>query len=206
MPYQEGKYMKTLLMLFLFSTISHSTTRAMSDEEWEKSMRERLLALQTSHTFQHKAKFSEQAAHFSWITEHVGGMRLPESNEELKTLDARNVGLIISLTEQPLPNKFFNGTKLQKLHLPIEDFKAPTIQQVQEMVHHIKEQIATGKKVIIHCRGGIGRTGTMLACWLVAEGMNAKNAIDTIRQLRRGSIETKEQEKLVHAYFDSLKN
>lgn len=61
--------------------------------------------------------------------------------------------------------------------------------------------------VSVHCFRGIGRTGTMIACYFVKyEGMTAENAIQKIRQLRPGSIETKDQEDLVTDFYQQMKS
>ena len=53
----------------------------------------------------------------------------------------------------------------------------------------------------VHCHMGRGRTGTMLACYLLqSRGIDASTAIREIRRMRPGSIETSEQERLVHTY------
>ena len=59
--------------------------------------------------------------------------------------------------------------------------------------------------VAVHCLWGLGRTGTMLACYLVKyEGLTASQAISKVRQLRPYSIETEGQEEAVHEYYQSL--
>ena len=50
----------------------------------------------------------------------------------------------------------------------------------------------------MHCGAGIGRTGTMIACYLVDKGFSAEEAIQLVRQARPGSIETREQEQVIH--------
>lgn len=58
----------------------------------------------------------------------------------------------------------------------------------------------------MHCTLGFGRTGTMLACYLVKErGLCAGDAIAEIRRLRPGSIETYEQEKAVFQFYQRTK-
>lgn len=60
--------------------------------------------------------------------------------------------------------------------------------------------------VAVHCALGFGRTGTMLACYLVKErGLAAGDAIAEIRRLRPGSIETYEQEKAVFQFYQRTK-
>ena len=57
----------------------------------------------------------------------------------------------------------------------------------------------------VHCIRGMGRTGTMIACYLVkAYGMTGRTAINEVRRLRPGSIETKEQEQIVESYAKTL--
>jgi atypical dual specificity phosphatase len=54
--------------------------------------------------------------------------------------------------------------------------------------------------VVVHCLAGLGRTGSILACYLVSMEMPANNAISSIREWRPGSIETLEQEAVVYEY------
>ena len=59
----------------------------------------------------------------------------------------------------------------------------------------------------VHCAMGRGRTGTMLACYLVArEGYTGDDAIAETRRRRRGSIETRKQEQAVRNFAEHLKN
>jgi protein-tyrosine phosphatase len=64
----------------------------------------------------------------------------------------------------------------------------------------IHEEIAAGRPVYVHCWGGVGRTGTVIGCWLVEQGLTGAGAIEKIAELRkrtpdghRRSPETDEQ-------------
>ena len=60
--------------------------------------------------------------------------------------------------------------------------------------------------VVCHCQWGRGRTGTMLAAYMVkSKNMQPKEAIEYVRQKRPHSIETREQETAIHEYALSLK-
>lgn len=58
----------------------------------------------------------------------------------------------------------------------------------------LREVLAQGRGVVVHCRGGIGRTGLVVARFLVEEGMPAEEAITRVRASRPGAIETAAQE------------
>jgi atypical dual specificity phosphatase len=54
--------------------------------------------------------------------------------------------------------------------------------------------------VAVHCTAGKGRTGTVLAAYLVTTGLSAHAAIDRVRHLRPGSVETPDQEEAVEEF------
>ena len=57
-----------------------------------------------------------------------------------------------------------------------------------------------GKNLVLHCRGGKGRAGTIAAILLVEFNYNKQEAIDLVRERRKGAIESKEQENFIFAY------
>jgi len=88
----------------------------------------------------------------------------------------------------------------------VEDFAPPTLDQVDEFVSFVDAKLAEGKKVLVHCYAGRGRTGTMLAAYLIHGGASSEAAIREIRERAgkaygtiRGVIEP-EQEELLHHY------
>lgn len=83
------------------------------------------------------------------------------------------------------------------LHLPIPDKQAPTANfapQWQTAGPLLHACLQRGGKILIHCMGGIGRTGTVAAQILMERGMAPDEAMAAVRSIRRGAIETEEQE------------
>jgi atypical dual specificity phosphatase len=77
---------------------------------------------------------------------------------------------------------------------------APTMEQLEQAVESIERSGRAGMAVAVHCTAGHGRTGTILAAYFVNRGMSAVEAIEHVRKLRPGSIETTEQEYIVKEY------
>jgi protein-tyrosine phosphatase len=69
-------------------------------------------------------------------------------------------------------------------YLPTNDDDAPTIEQLKQGVEFIRQQHTAGKRVYIHCGGGIGRAPTMAAAYLIAEGYSLDDAVAMIKRVR----------------------
>ncbi|MDR1870319.1 MAG: phosphatase [Deltaproteobacteria bacterium] len=57
----------------------------------------------------------------------------------------------------------------------------------------LRQFVKAGNRALIHCRGGLGRTGTLVSRLLIEEGENPNRAIETVRKARRGSVENTAQ-------------
>lgn len=81
---------------------------------------------------------------------------------------------------------------------PIRDMDVPHDEQaLRQLLREIREQLVAGRCVILHCLGGLGRSGTVAAAVLVELGMTPEAAISTVRRARPGAIQTLGQERLV---------
>jgi len=95
--------------------------------------------------------------------------------------------------------------RFEFISIPVRDFTAPTLEVCEQAVEWIYEKIHEGLPVLVHCRGGLGRTGTIVACYLVYNGMSDMEAINYVRNLRPGSIELEEQVKTVQQFYKLIR-
>jgi ADP-ribosyl-[dinitrogen reductase] hydrolase len=85
-------------------------------------------------------------------------------------------------------------------HLPIADVSTPNEGFERNWVvagDALRTLLRSGRDVLVHCRGGLGRAGTIAARLLIELGMEPATAIDRVRAVRPGAIETLEQTQYV---------
>ncbi|XP_064355010.1 dual specificity protein phosphatase 23 [Dromaius novaehollandiae] len=143
---------------------------------------------------------------FSWVARgRLAGLAMPRQPGHYQFLLGQGVRHLVSLTERAPPHHgSCPGLQLHRLRVP--DFSPPTHEQIQSFLHLVEEANSKGEAVAVHCLLGNGRTGTMLACYLVkAQKMSGIDAIQEIRRLRPGAIETYEQEKAVIQFYQRIK-
>ena len=98
----------------------------------------------------------------------------------------------------------YRASGLEVLHSPILDGGCPSMQQMNAVITWIAERAAAERSVVVHCVGGLGRAGTVAACWLRTRGVAASRAMEIVRQTRsRRAIETAVQERFI-SRFDPL--
>ena len=146
---------------------------------------------------------TELPKNFSWLIEaRLAGCARPETEAELRALRSLGVRAIVSLTGTPLNPEPVNGLGFNYLHSHISG--APSPLQLSEIIEFINARNSESKPVAVHCGEGKGRTGTVLAAYLVSRGVTADKAIERIRELRPGSIQTLEQENVIRLYEKTL--
>jgi atypical dual specificity phosphatase len=145
-------------------------------------------------------KVTKKPTNFSWLIENkLAGCGMPTTINELNWVFEQGVKSIVTMTEAALPESWTKDTKY--LHVPTEDLNAPDIEQIDEAVDFIHERINSNDPVMVHCAAGIGRTGTILACYLIKyQKYSAKESIEKVRKERPGSIQSEQQEIMVGLY------
>jgi len=151
-------------------------------------------------------RVTKRPTNFSWLLQDkLAGSGMPTTFEEINWVRKQGVKSIITMTERGLPDSWVEG--LEYLHIPTEDLSAPDIDKIDATVDFIHEQIKNKDPVMVHCAAGIGRTGTILASYLIKyQNLTAKEAIKKIRQERPGSIQSESQEIAVTFYEKFLKS
>ncbi|HVK17883.1 MAG TPA: dual specificity protein phosphatase family protein [Fimbriiglobus sp.] len=138
---------------------------------------------------------------FTWIDRPLlAALAMPESADDLAWLRRNGLDVLLSLSEEPPPRRWVNDAGLMSVHVPIVDYTAPTERQLDLCVDAIARAQRSGMGVAVHCTAGKGRTGTILAAYLVTTGQSARAAIDRVRHLRPGSVETQDQEEAVEEF------
>ena len=84
--------------------------------------------------------------------------------------------------------------------LPIPDGAVPEPAAARALVDRLVAHAANGGRAVVHCRGGLGRAGTIAACCLVALGVEPVAAMRQVREVRPGAIENPGQERFVARY------
>ncbi len=125
--------------------------------------------------------------HLAWITGSLAVGHAPMSYAELDSIREQGVSAILNLC-----GEFSDLHEIETINgfdvyfLPIADESAPDMEEMEKALAWLDEAVYLGKKVLVHCRHGIGRTGTLVSAYLLRKGLGLKVVGRKLRHTRAG--------------------
>lgn len=142
------------------------------------------------------------AFRFHWeVRDMVAGSAMPgrcgSVADDLRTLKEKGIEVIVNLTHQTLeiPPEFQSAFDV--FEMPIVDGHAPGDEELGEILQRVRDAVSRGKRTVIHCRGGIGRTATVLIPLIMElEGLSLEEAVQQVKKSGRFTQSTEQKEFL----------
>ncbi|CAH2012483.1 unnamed protein product [Acanthoscelides obtectus] len=142
---------------------------------------------------------------YTWV-EHgqLAAFAWPQTKGNLTYMWNDGIRHIITLSPEKIPD--LTDTEFERTYIPIPECHAPTIEDIFKFISTIQFCKKRGLPVGVHCRMGLGRTGVMVAVYLMYfHGMEPIQALRNLRYLRPGSVDSEVQEKCVLEYRPNAK-
>lgn len=128
---------------------------------------------------------SKSAYQLTWVTDQLAVGYAPMSHVQLESIEEQGVDAILNLCGEFCDlHDIEKDAGFEVHYLPLEDEEAPGLIELEKTLEWLDEAIYLGKKVLIHCRHGIGRTGTVLNAYLLRRGLGHRLAWKALRKLK----------------------
>ncbi len=120
----------------------------------------------------------------TWFTDRLAVGCAPMSYEDLDYIREQGISAIVNLCGEYCDlHRIERDSGFEVCYLPVPDDGAPKVEELDRALHWLDEAMILGKKVLIHCRFGIGRTTTFLTAYFLRRGFDPKTAEKTVRRL-----------------------
>jgi ADP-ribosyl-[dinitrogen reductase] hydrolase len=121
---------------------------------------------------------------------YPGGKTQKEAERRVASLIEAGFDAFIDLTEEGElpPYELYLPESALYVRKPIPDHGVPRAPEFMvEILAELDAALASGRRVYVHCRAGIGRTGTVIACHLIEQGLNPDAALIRLNELWQGN-------------------
>jgi len=144
---------------------------------------------------------------FLWLLKgKLAGTPLPgvffEEDYDLKALQRVGITHLISTTQKPVSVEKLKLFNIEGNSFPVKDMGTPTLAQAIEVCEYIDTAIKNNGIVAIHCRAGLGRTGTVLALYLIWKNSDALSALEKVRTTEPRWVQSEQQVKFLDTFSD----
>ncbi|MFC1825473.1 dual specificity protein phosphatase family protein [Thermodesulfobacteriota bacterium] len=145
---------------------------------------------------------------FSWhVRDMVAGSAMPGHRgdivEDLNKFKEEGIELIVSLTYTAfqIPPEFKDYFRV--VQIPIVDGYPPDVEQMNEIMDLVRDALSKSRRVVIHCRGGMGRTATVIIPLLMEfENLSLEEAVEEVRKCGRFT-QSSEQREFIESWARS---
>lgn len=134
----------------------------------------------------------------AWITSDLAISRAPMASE-WPIVERAGVRGILDLREASVPDSAPTGSTLTYVHIPVEEYAAPTAEAMERATEWIAESIVRGP-VLIHCREGIGRSPLIACAALVRLGIPLSDAYELLHRARIRVVFSDQQIAAIDAF------
>ena len=135
------------------------------------------------------------------VDEWVAFAPMPSRHELLEAVKTFNVIVAVVEDYELSYDPSLLPSSVSFLHVPVPDYTWPSLPQLLDAVKAIEAAVDEGKRVLIHCMGGRGRSATLTAAYLIRRyGIPARLAVEAVRSIRPGAVEHPGQEGVLRAF------
>lgn len=146
---------------------------------------------------------------FLWLKRGLlAGTPIPgvfhDMDYDLAALKRVGVTWLITLTEQRLDDARLARHGIRSLWHPVVDMAAPSIMEAVAICRVVDQLIDEGEVVAVHCYAGLGRTGTVLATYLIWHGSNALDALEAVRRVEPRWVQSEVQASFLEKFAETM--
>ncbi|MEJ2156253.1 MAG: dual specificity protein phosphatase family protein [Desulfobacteraceae bacterium] len=135
-----------------------------------------------------------------WITPAFSTCYAPQSETDLDEIRRQGISVIVNMCAECYDlAEIEEQAGFNVYRLSVADMEAPSLDDLESAMVWLENHLATGRKALIHCRYGIGRTGTFALTYLMRNGETLKSAIEKLKPTP-SSPQSKEQWAFVEQY------
>lgn len=141
---------------------------------------------------------------FSWITEQIA-VGAGFSDEDIPYIKNKDLDAIVDLRSEYSDNEQrLKEFGMQFLHIKVDDRYSPTFEQLDEIFNFVQPLLDNGKKILIHCQNGCGRSPLVAIAILAKKSMNIADAVNLVENKHPQTGFTEQQQRFIYSQLDEF--